>query len=299
MSARLGLARRVPIPITIASLLALAATGCNTCCPKPSPCCERGAGISSPAPTVAVAVAVAPAAPTAPAPAAGPDTWDALLRKYVRGDYVDYAAWKANPADLALLDSFLAWQGKADVKAMSESDQIAFYINAYNSTNIRMVLDHYPIHSPMDIPGYFDKIKHRVAGEDLTVSEVEYDRLIAQHKDMRAHFAVVCSDRGCLPIRAGAWRGATLDADLDAAARKFAHDPRHFKVDVEKKEVWISKIFEWYGKKFMDDPKRPAAKPELFVLPYVDDDARKLLESGDYTVKIIEWNWTLNEKRSM
>jgi hypothetical protein len=41
---------------------------------------------------------------------------------------------------------------------------------------------------------------------------------------------------------------------------------------------------------------RPAAKPELFLLPYVDAETRALLESGDYTLKIIEWNWTLNEK---
>src|SRR5205823_5087026 len=146
------------------------------------------------------------------------------------------AAWKANAADLARLDAFLAWQAAADPKAMSREDQIAFYINAYNSTNIKQVLDHYPVHTPMDIPGYFDAIKHRVAGEDLTVSQIEYDRLIADHKDMRAHFAVVCSDRGCLPIRAGAWRGATLDQDLDAAAKRFVSDPRHFKVDFEKKE---------------------------------------------------------------
>ena len=68
---------------------------------------------------------------------------------------------------------------------MPEGDQIAFYINAYNSTNIKQVLDHYPIHSPMDIPGHFDAIKHRVAGEDLTVSQIEYDRLIADHKGKR------------------------------------------------------------------------------------------------------------------
>src|SRR5206468_4133769 len=133
--------------------------------------------------------------------------WDALLKKYVKGDYVDYAGWKANPDDLARLDRFLAWEGTADVKSMPREGQIAFYINAYNSANVRTILDHYPVHTPKDIPGYFDQKKFRVAGEDLTISQIEYDRLIGGFKDMRAHFAVVCSDRGCLPIRAGAWEG--------------------------------------------------------------------------------------------
>ena len=190
----------------------------------------------------------------------------------------------------------LDWQAKADAAGMTRDDRIAFYINAYNSANIKAVVENYPIHSPIDIPGYFDKLKFKVAGEDLTISEIEYDKLIAAHKDMRAHFAVVCSDRGCMPLRGVAWKGKSLHADMETVSRQFVKDERQFKIDYDKKEVWISKIFEWYGKKFTQDPDRPAAKPELFVLPYVDDKAKTLLASGDYTLRIIEWNWTLNEK---
>lgn len=275
-------------------------------------CCPRENRCGAPAPCAPVLVQALPAAPSAPAPTmpppaapaaasapvaiGSPADYDALLKTYVKGDYVDYAGWKAHPADLARLERFLAWQAQADPKAMSRDDAIAFWINAYNSLNIKMILDAYPVHAPVDVAGYFDKLKHKVAGEMLTVSEVEYERLIAGYQDMRAHFAVVCSDRGCLPLRGSAWSGATLNDDLDAAARRFVSDERHFKVDREKKEVWISKIFEWYGAKFTKDPVRPAAKPELFLLPYVDAATRTLLESGDYTLKIIEWNWTLNEK---
>jgi hypothetical protein len=276
--------------------------------PLASCCCSTKVSCCSPPTTVSVAhagpvVSAPPAPPTTVAvPAAttasvgSPADYDALLKKYVHGDYVDFAGWKKNPADLARLERFLAWQAQADAKSMSREDAIAFYINAYNSLNLKMILDNYPVHAPVDVPGYFDKIKHKVAGESLTVSEVEYDRLIANYKDMRAHFAVVCSDRGCLPLRAESWKGATLDADLEAAAKRFAKDERHFKVDKAKKEVWISKIFEWYGEKFTRDPTRPAEKPELYMLPYVDAETRALLESGDYKLRIIEWNWTLNEK---
>jgi hypothetical protein len=190
--------------------------------------------------------------------------FDAILRKYVKGDHFSYGALRANAADMAAFKAFLAWQGQADLKTMSREDQIAFYINAYNSCCIKMVVDHYPVHSPKDIPGFFDKIKHPVAGESLTVTGMEYDRLIANYKDMRAHFAVVCADRGCLPLKSSAWKGSSLDSDLEKAARQFVKDERHFKADPAKGEVQISKIFEWYGPKFTKDPVRPAAKPELF-----------------------------------
>jgi hypothetical protein len=226
----------------------------------------------------------------------GPEDYDAILKTYVKGDYFDYASLKKNADDTARFDAFMRWQATADVKAMPREDQIAFYINAYNSCCIKAILDHYPVHSPKDIDGFFDKIKFTVGGEELTISAIEYDRLIANYKDMRAHFAVVCADRGCLPLKGSAWTGEGLDADLEAAAKKFVADERQFKVDKEKKEIQISKIFEWYGEKFTKDPDRPAEKPELFLTRWVGDDVRQMLESGDYKLKIIEWEWTLNER---
>src|SRR5690349_10504497 len=55
-----------------------------------------------------------------------PADYDALLHKYVKGEFVDYAGWKADAADMARFDAFLRWQGDADVKSMSTDEKIAF-----------------------------------------------------------------------------------------------------------------------------------------------------------------------------
>ena len=229
------------------------------------------------------------------APDSGAAAYDMILKKYVKDGKFGYAALKASKADMAAFKKFMDWQAKADVKAMSREEQIAFYINAYNSCCIQAILDHYPVHSPNDVPGFFDKLKFTVGGEELTISLIEYERLIANYKDMRAHFAVVCADRGCQPLKPGAWTGASLNDDLEAAAKQFVSDKKYFSVDKEKGEINISKIFEWYGEKFTKDPERPAAKPELFLLPWLSGDAKEMLESGKYKLKIIEWDWVLNE----
>lgn len=237
-------------------------------------------------------------------PIGRPADLDDVLKKYVQGDYFDYKGLRGNVEDRARFESYLRWMAQADLSEMSRADQIAFYINAYNACSIKAVLDHYPVHTPLDIDGFFERLQFQVAGEWLKLGgsdgdSMEYDRLIKNYRDMRAHFAVVCADRGCLPLKAGAYQGATLDADLEAAARKFVTDERHFKVVPEKREVHVSKIFEWYGPKFLNDPNRPVASgnPELYLLHWIKDpETRKLLESGDYDLKIIEWSWTINEK---
>ena len=50
--------------------------------------------------------ATAPAADTA-AVVGSPADYDALLKKYVKGDFVEYAAWSADKADMARFDAFL------------------------------------------------------------------------------------------------------------------------------------------------------------------------------------------------
>lgn len=228
----------------------------------------------------------------------GPEDYDAILKKYVQGDFFDYAGLKNDPADLARFDAFLRWQAGADLSQMGREQKIAFYINAYNACCIKAVLDHYPVDSPKQIEGFFDGLKFTVAGEELTISEIEYDRLIADYKDMRAHFAVVCADRGCLPLKPAAYTGETLNEDLESAAKRFVGDKRRFQVDTANQQVRISKIFDWYGEKFLKDPERPVTeeRPELYLARWVDSDTRKLLESGDYKLQIIPWDWTLNEQ---
>ena len=56
--------------------------------------------------------------------AGGPEDYDYILQKYVKGDYVDYAALVKNKEDRGRLDAFMDWQAKADAAAMTRDDRI-------------------------------------------------------------------------------------------------------------------------------------------------------------------------------
>ena len=102
---------------------------------------------------------------------------DRILDTYVRDGYVYYNALKAGRA---ALDRYVASLDVAPerVARMTENDRRAFWVNAYNALVLRTVINAYPINgkaaayppkSVAQLPGVFDKVKHRVAGQVLTV----------------------------------------------------------------------------------------------------------------------------------
>lgn len=172
--------------------------------------------------------------------------WDTLLQKFVRGNGVRYAAWKKSKADIASLDAYLEQVATSDVKSTSKNARIVFYINAYNALAIRSVLRSYPLKSVMDVPGFFDKKKHRVAGALLTLNDIENKKIRPLAKDARVHFAINCASRSCPRLSARAFRAKRLHADLNRLSNAFIKK----NVVVSEKSIELNKIFEWYKKDF-------------------------------------------------
>ncbi len=103
-----------------------------------------------------------------------PALWDSLLSTYVSGTGVHYQEWKA--AGTADLDRFLADAGAWDLDSvMGKELKASFLINAYNAWAVRQVLEHYPVKSVQDIPGFFDKNAVLIAGKKRTLNEMEAD----------------------------------------------------------------------------------------------------------------------------
>jgi hypothetical protein len=101
-----------------------------------------------------------------------PARFDALLMKYVADGRVDYAAWKSG--GVAELDAFLDSLAVYDLgSVMGKEPRASFLLNAYNAWVVRQVLDHYPVKSVKDIPGFFDKNTRKIAGEERTLDGIE------------------------------------------------------------------------------------------------------------------------------
>jgi hypothetical protein len=245
----------------------------------------------SPAPTPAGSAA-SPAA----GDACSPEAFGALLKRYVDDGKVDYGRWKSTAADLEAFDAYLGRIATCDVAKLAALAQEAFWVNAYNAFNIKGVLEKYPIENIKKIDGFLDKRTWRVASRDLTLNDIEYKQVIPARKDAREHFAVVCSDLGSVPLSSNVYTAENLEAALEAQTKEFVADAHNFNVDVPNKIVNVSMLFspEWYEKDFLGDTRFKGKQAVEYLAPYVDKATADFLASGDYKVKYIDWNWSLN-----
>ncbi|MGL4397390.1 MAG: DUF547 domain-containing protein [Hyphomicrobium sp.] len=170
---------------------------------------------------------------------------------------VAYRRFKADAHDR--LKAYVAHLEAVAVRDLARAEQFAFWANLYNAKTIDLVLDRYPVASIKDIAlggsitaaftgGPWQAKAVTIAGRRLSLDDIEHSELRGGFKDARVHYAVNCASFGCPNIQTRAWSAATLEADLDAAARAYVNHPRGF--DVRNGDVLASSIYDWFESDF-------------------------------------------------
>ncbi|GAA4356099.1 DUF547 domain-containing protein [Hymenobacter saemangeumensis] len=225
--------------------------------------------------------AVAPPTPNLTAATA------AFFKKFVNADgNVNYAAIKRNPLELkGLLRRYETF----DAASASDDDRKAFYMNAYNLLVIAQVVERYPLASVEKVPGFFDRTLVSVAGDKLTLNDLEKLKLREAYNDPRIHFALVCAAKSCPRFNRDAYTGNSLDAQLTVQARRVLQDPQFIRVDAGAKKVHVSPIFKWYEADFKASGKTGVA----YINQFRDS---KTIPAG-YAVDYYPYDWSLNDQK--
>lgn len=209
---------------------------------------------------------------------------DAFFKKYVNANGVNYQLVKKNMSEI---DALYRQLGEVNLGAASAAEKKAFHINAYNLIVIYRVASKYPIGSPMDDPGFFDKVEHRVAGEMLTLNQLEKEKLLKPYGDARIHFVLVCAAKSCPPLANYAIKPSDLESQLNTLTTKALNDPRWLIVNRSQKKVELSRIFEWYQSDFGDSKEA--------VLQWINKFRAAKIPTN-YTVNYYEYDWALNDQ---
>ncbi|MEM7483620.1 MAG: DUF547 domain-containing protein [Bacteroidota bacterium] len=209
---------------------------------------------------------------------------DAFFNTNVKNGKVAYQDIKANPSDLNELITI------AETISISKSDANtyqAFWINAYNLVVIKGIVENYPLKSPLDKAGFFDKIKYNIGGENITLNDIENKLLRANFpEEARFHFVLVCAGLGCPPIISKAYLPSTLDAQLQKQTELSLNNPNFIRV--KGKKVGVSQIFEWYKGDFTQGGKSLVDFINIYRKEKIENKAK---------VNYYPYDWTLNETK--
>lgn len=210
------------------------------------------------------------------------DEADALFGTYVSNGKVDYTALNDNKASL---EKVLGLAADVQVSSSDANTYQAFWINAYNLAVLKGVLDNYPLKSPLDKAGFFDKTKYKFCGTTITLNDIENKMLRAKFHDARVHFVLVCGAKGCPPIISEAYRPENVQRLIEQQTIKALNNSSFIKVS--EGTVALSEIFKWYKEDFVTENQTEID----FLNTY-----RKEKIAPDLKVTYYSYDWRLNSK---
>lgn len=237
---------------------------------------------------------------------------DVILDTYVREGLVYYRALRAERARLDRYVSNLDVPAAA-FEAWSRPEQAAFWLNAYNATVLRTVINAYPIKGtsaqyPSDsiqhVPGAYVAKRHRIGGRLLSLEDIE-KQVLPTFDDPRMYFALGRGSLGGGRLRSEAFTAARLEQQLASVAAECVSRNECFRYDPAADRIEISPIFGWrqaeFTRAWSGDAETFAKRSPIelavlhMVLPHVLPTEARGLRRNTFTLAYSAYDWRLND----
>jgi hypothetical protein len=238
---------------------------------------------------------------------------DQILDLNVRDGLVYYRALRS---ERGRLDRYAASLNvpAATYESWSREHKMAFWLNAYNVFVLQTVIDNYPIkgssknyppNSVRQVPGAFERIKHRVAGQSLTLDEIE-KTILPQFKEPRLYLALGRGAVGSGRLRSEAYTGDQLKQQLDDIQGEFVSEQTMIKIDRGANEVSVTPIMSWHDAEFIAAydtgstgtmaQRSPIERAIVaFVTPRLLPLEKEFLQKNEFKVTYHPFDWRLND----
>ena len=236
--------------------------------------------------------------------------WDGLLKEHVRvigGGIATQVDYSGMAADRVILKAYLdevAMVPRSTFDSWSSAAQLALLINVYNACTVDVILEEYPdIDSIRDIGFFLSSAWNQkfasLFGEQVTLDEIEHDMIRGwgRYQEPRIHFAVNCAAIGCPALRAEAYAGDKLGAQLEDSTKRFLSDrSRNY---YGNGRMYISSIFDWYEEDFEQGWGGIDSVAE-FLAEYVaelevDMSVANQLRADNIRIRHLKYDWSLND----
>ena len=171
-----------------------------------------------------------------------------FFSSHVSGGQIDYRRLQQNQRKLAQLTRLIA---EADLSKSKNNERTAFYINAYNILVIDQIVHSLPLQSPYEIEGFFDQNHFTVAGEQLTLNQIEEQKLLRPTLDIEVLFAICHGTVGSFPLQNTAFKAKNLEKQLGERARLLAKSENYVRIKKNSSLVLLCEAFI-HARKYAD-----------------------------------------------
>lgn len=223
--------------------------------------------------------------------------WDALLSRYISVDEDGVNLFRygsVGAEDRARLNAYIAMLEKVAVTDLADVEQLAYWINLYNAVTVRVILDHYPVDSIIDIRfewydrGPWKQKLATVEGMELSLDDIEHEIVRPIFGDNRIHYALNCASIGCPNLQPHAYTRDNLEQLLETAAREYINHPRG--VRLKGDELVVSSLYEWYEEDFGQNRRQVIEHFKQYAQPPLRQRLGRVDEIDDFF-----YDWSLND----
>ncbi len=214
-----------------------------------------------------------------------------ILRKVVHHHeghmLVDYRRLKASPKHLNTYLKKIGAVNEQVYQTFSNTQKLAFLINAHNAFTLKLVVDRYPIKSIKGIGGGADWKNIKVSpllGKKRDLAYIEGQMAVQGVQDVRAYFALAYASMGGPNLRPAAYTANKLDNQLRKAERNFIKDRSKNTYRKKAKILKVSRIFEWFAEHFKVQ--------HISVEDYLK---KKFKVKRQVTITMAKYDWVLND----
>jgi hypothetical protein len=222
--------------------------------------------------------------------------WQEFLDRYLDPgadgiNRIRYA--RVTAEDRALLQGYLGVLGRTDPRELHRTEQLAYWINLYNALTVEVVLRHPEKDSILRMGkglfsmGPWNEKLIELAGEPVTLNDVEHRILRPIWRDHRIHYVLNCASLGCPNLSGDVYTRSSLEDQLREAETAYINHERAVTFN-DGGGLRLSSIYKWYRDDFAPDSKG--------LLSYLADHHQSLadrLRAHDRDVEF-DYDWSLN-----
>lgn len=212
--------------------------------------------------------------------------WDQILVLNVTEDgMVDY---EGVTSDVGVFYKYFRYlQNIAPEDHWSREEKLAYWLNVYNATAMKMIIDEYPIQSINDLENPWKRKVFKSQNIRYSLDDIEHN-ILRKFGDPRIHFLLNCGSVSSPRLWNTAYTSTNITDALEERTKEFINDPQRNQIN--SKTVRVSMLFKWYEDDF--------ASYDLNVIDFINQYANvKITKVRKLSSKnFIAYNWNLNTK---